>query len=186
MSAALRCIGRWGVAKSTLDDIAREAGCSRATLYRLVPGGKAALLERVARSELQRLLASLESVIGEAATLHDALSGGLCATSAFINESEALRTIVAHEPELVLSFLAFDRLDPILAASAEVLGPQLERFVDASLAAELIEWCARLVFSYVLEPSAFVDLARPDHIEALVSAYLMPGIEAADAALVRC
>ena len=32
--AALVCVGRFGLAKTTVDDIAREAGCSRATLYR--------------------------------------------------------------------------------------------------------------------------------------------------------
>ncbi|MEA2588672.1 MAG: hypothetical protein QOH66_1599, partial [Actinomycetota bacterium] len=44
IDAALRCIARWGIAKTTLDDIAREASCSRATIYRLFPGGKDALL----------------------------------------------------------------------------------------------------------------------------------------------
>ena len=36
--AALVCIGRFGLAKTTVDDIAREAGCSRATLYRYFDG----------------------------------------------------------------------------------------------------------------------------------------------------
>ena len=33
-AALLTCIARYGLAKTTLDDVAREAGCSRATLYR--------------------------------------------------------------------------------------------------------------------------------------------------------
>ena len=40
LAATIRCVSRWGVGKTTLDDIAREAGCSRATIYRVVPGGK--------------------------------------------------------------------------------------------------------------------------------------------------
>ncbi|MBV9252708.1 MAG: helix-turn-helix transcriptional regulator, partial [Actinobacteria bacterium] len=48
LDATLRCIGRWGVAKTTLEDVAREAGCSRATVYRAVPGGKDGLIEAVA------------------------------------------------------------------------------------------------------------------------------------------
>lgn len=47
VDAALACIGRWGLAKTTLDDIAREAGISRATVYRRVPGGKAGLVALV-------------------------------------------------------------------------------------------------------------------------------------------
>ena len=42
--ALLRCVARWGLAKTTIEDLAREAGVSRATVYRLVPGGKQAVL----------------------------------------------------------------------------------------------------------------------------------------------
>ena len=31
IDATLICLARWGVAKTTLDDVARQAGCSRAT-----------------------------------------------------------------------------------------------------------------------------------------------------------
>ena len=46
--AALVCIGRFGLAKTTVDDIAREAGCSRATLYRYFDGKPAILRAAVA------------------------------------------------------------------------------------------------------------------------------------------
>ena len=38
VDAALTCIGRVGIAKTTLDDVGREAGCARATVYRYFPG----------------------------------------------------------------------------------------------------------------------------------------------------
>ena len=46
LDATLTCIARVGVAKTTLDDVAREAGCSRATVYRYFPG-KQPLLDAV-------------------------------------------------------------------------------------------------------------------------------------------
>src|SRR3989440_10810923 len=61
VDAALRCIARWGVAKTTLDDVGREAGYSRATVYRLFPGGKEGLLDAVCRVELARFFAGLGS-----------------------------------------------------------------------------------------------------------------------------
>ena len=68
IDATLRCIARWGVGKTTLDDAAREAGCSRATVYRLFPGGKDGLLDAVCRAELARffvgLTGRLEAVAG--------------------------------------------------------------------------------------------------------------------------
>ncbi len=47
-AAALRGIARWGVAETTLADVAREAGCSRATIYRTLAGGKQALVTSLA------------------------------------------------------------------------------------------------------------------------------------------
>ena len=54
VAAMLECIGRWGVAKTTADDIARAAGVSRATLYRAFPGGKDVAFEALLRHELSR------------------------------------------------------------------------------------------------------------------------------------
>ena len=49
LDAALVCVARVGLGKTTLDDVAREAGCARATVYRCFPGKQAlftAVLER--------------------------------------------------------------------------------------------------------------------------------------------
>ena len=46
VDAALRCLARQGTAKTTVDDIAREAGLSRATLYRTFSDGKDGVLAR--------------------------------------------------------------------------------------------------------------------------------------------
>ena len=45
LDAAKACVERWGMAKLTIDDIANAAGVSRATLYRMFPGGKDVLFE---------------------------------------------------------------------------------------------------------------------------------------------
>src|SRR5207237_771201 len=66
IDAALRCIARWGVSKTTLDDVAREASCSRATIYRQFPGGKDALLGAIARTELARFFSGLARTFGAA------------------------------------------------------------------------------------------------------------------------
>ena len=60
VAAMLECIGRWGVAKTTADDIARAAGVSRATLYRAFPGGKDVAFEALLRHELGRFFARVE------------------------------------------------------------------------------------------------------------------------------
>ena len=59
VAGTLRCVARWGVAKTTLDDIAREAGCSRATIYRTFPGGKNSVMLATGEAEVRRLLDDL-------------------------------------------------------------------------------------------------------------------------------
>ncbi|MGH9304253.1 MAG: TetR/AcrR family transcriptional regulator [Acidimicrobiales bacterium] len=46
-SGTYGCISRVGVAATSLDDAARAAGVSRATLYRYFPGGREELMSAV-------------------------------------------------------------------------------------------------------------------------------------------
>ena len=52
LDAATALVARWGVTKTSLADVAKEAGCSRATLYRSFPGGKQQLFAAVGHREL--------------------------------------------------------------------------------------------------------------------------------------
>src|SRR5471032_28339 len=65
--AALRCVARQGIAKTTLDDVARAAGCSRATVYRVFPGGKDGLMSAVVDTEVARFFSALALRMGAAA-----------------------------------------------------------------------------------------------------------------------
>ena len=40
LRGAFECIERHGMAKTTVDDVATASGVSRATIYRIFPGGK--------------------------------------------------------------------------------------------------------------------------------------------------
>jgi AcrR family transcriptional regulator len=175
VEAALRCIARWGIAKTTLDDIAREAGCSRATVYRLFPGGKASLIETVGRHEIARLLLIVTEQIDQAPDLETMLVDAIDAAGRFFREHAAINMLCRHEPEVLLPIMSFDRLDPVLATTAAFLAPLVARFVDERTAGELVEWGARLVLSYSFEPSPFLDLADPGDVRRLVRTHLLPG-----------
>ena len=57
-AAAIECVERWGIEKTTLNDIARLAGCSRQTVYNYFPGKAAVLesaLEEAGRKFMERL-----------------------------------------------------------------------------------------------------------------------------------
>lgn len=176
IAGALVCLGRWGLAKTTLDDVGREAGCSRATVYRLFPGGKETVIEAVVSAELVRFFECLSERLERAATLEDQLVAGILFTSRTIRDHQALQFLIRYEPEQVLPHIAFARFDRVLAAAAEFAAPYLAPHVGEELAARTAEWVTRLVFSYTLSSSSSFDLAVEDDVRRFVSVFLMPGL----------
>ena len=177
VSGALRCIARWGVAKTTLDDIAREAGCSRATIYRAFPGGKNAVMLATGEAEVQRLLVDLAIALDAAETLEDLLVVAMVESIRAIRAHEALQYLLVHEPEHLLVHVSFDALDPLLAVATDFGAPYLERHVDARTAREGAEWIARLVVSTVIGPCP-IDFGDPAVTREFLATYVLPGLTA--------
>ena len=177
VEAALRCIARWGVAKTTLDDVARDAGCSRATVYRAFPGGKDALLTAVVEAELRRFGAGLHAAVAGVDDLEDLLVAGITYACRFAAGHDALNFLVAHEPEVVLPRISFHQADDVLRTVSAFAAPYLERHlapgVDAYRAAE---WLSRIVLSYVCSPSPAVDMQDEESVRRLVRAFVLPGL----------
>ena len=169
LDAAIVCVSRWGLAKTTLDDVAREAGLSRASLYRRFPGGKAAVFQAAGQRELRRLLAEILTTIDAAPTLEDVVTDGIVASSRALHDHPAVHQLLEHEAEVVRPFLAFDRIAPALHLAAELCAPALERFVSPRAAAELVEQCSRLILSLTLVPGS-VDLGDHDDVGRYVRA----------------
>ncbi|CAN5669514.1 hypothetical protein BH20ACT2_BH20ACT2_05210 [soil metagenome] len=95
LDAAVELVGRHGVARTTVGDVARQAGSSRATLYRCFPGGKEALLTAVAARELGRFLAAVTERVDAAATLEDALAAGLSGAARHLSDHHLLQRLLA-------------------------------------------------------------------------------------------
>lgn len=186
LAATMACIARWGVAKTTLDDVARQAGCSRATLYRVVPGGRDALLLAAADRELRRVEAGVAEDLDRAVDLEDLLATALHRGVAAVRGHAALQYLLEHEPEHVLPWVAFDELDPLLAQVAAFARPWITAHLPASappaLPDELGEHLARLIVTYALDPEGGPDLTDPTAARLLVRTYVLPSVEAALAA----
>src|SRR5580693_3096641 len=116
VDATLRCLARQGVGKTTVDDIAREAGFSRATLYRTFPGGKDDVLEAVVNTEVARLFSALGVVMGEATDLEDVLVAGMVEAARRLSTHSAITYLCLHEPGVILPKLTFHDMDRILLA----------------------------------------------------------------------
>ena len=177
VDAALACFSRWGVAKTTLDDIAREAGVSRATVYRQFPGGKDVVLDAVAGRELARFFDGLRAELDRTGSdLENLLVAGVTYTSRAIREHAALQFLLAHEPEVILPLVAFDRLDVVLDHAAAFCGPWLEPHVGTEWAPRAAEWITRMVLSYSLVPADGFDLATEADARRFVRTFVLPGL----------
>ena len=179
LDAALVCLARWGLAKTGLDDVAREAGVSRATVYRAFPGGKEAVIEAVARTEVARFFTAVESRLAAATTLEDLLVAAMSEAGSRLTTHGALRAVVAFEPELVLPRLAFHRMDQVLALCTSFAAPHLARFLDDETSARVAEWATRTVVSYSSWPSVDVDLTDEAAVRRLVRQLFLPALATA-------
>jgi len=176
LAAALTLITRWGLGKTTLADVAREAGCSRATLYRVFPGGKQELFLALGRAELASYFASLVTCIERAATLEDALTDVVVEATRGLTGHEALQFVLEREPDIVLPFLGFHQVDRLYAAASAALGPALERFLPDT-AGWAAEWVARAVLSYAFNPSPVIDLCTEADARDLVRRFYLPALQ---------
>jgi AcrR family transcriptional regulator len=176
LGATITCLGRWGLGKTTLDDIAREAGVSRATVYRLFPGGKDTVVRAAIAEELLAFEQRLADRLDGLAELEDVLVTTLVFATESVRDHEALQFLLAHEPDQVLPHLAFARFDDVLAGAAAIGGPWLEPHLGAEGAARAAEWVARLVLSYALAPSAHYDLGEPHDARRFTRTFLLPGL----------
>jgi AcrR family transcriptional regulator len=175
IEAALTCFARWGIAKTTSEDIAREAGISRATVYRAFPGGKAAILQAVGTREIGRLMAAVVTATRQEDTLAGVLTQGIVVACRELRTHPALSYLLEHEPEAVLPFLAFDRLGPALALARDGCATTVARFVPLDTAEELVEWATRMALSLTFSPGR-VDATRPETVAAMVERLLLPGV----------
>ena len=189
IEAALRCVCRWGVAKTTLDDVAREAGCSRATVYRLFPGGKDGLMVAVAQAEVARFFQAVGARMATAETLEDLLVLGITEAGRRILGHKALQYLLEHEPEAVLPRLAFSEMDQVLRTASQFAAPYLTRWLDdpapaddADAALRAAEWVTRLVVSYAITPAPGVSIENEESVRALVRTFVLPGLQTTRAA----
>lgn len=178
VDAALRCIGREGLAKTTVDDIAQEAGFSRATLYRTFPGGKDAILAAVVDTETARFFSALAVAMGEAHDLEDVLVVGMTEAARRLQSHGVLNRVRCSEPGALLPYLAFSQMDQVLLRASAFAAPFFARWLEPEEAARAAEWAIRIVVAYLSCPSPGTDLSEPNLVRHVVRRFVLPGLQA--------
>ncbi len=174
LDAARSCCDRWGIQKVTIDDIVVECGVSRATLYRLFPGGRDVLFEALREREIRSFLAQLDVRLADTESLDELVGGIIVHALGQLRSDSQLQLMMASEPGEVARTLGVESMPNIVRLATTVLGPRLTRFLAPTAAAELAEWVSRVVVSYFLAPSTLVDLTDPKQAVAFARRFVLP------------
>jgi AcrR family transcriptional regulator len=175
LDATLVSLARYGVGKTTLEDVAKEARCARATVYRAY-GGKQQLLDAVVAHETGRVLAAIDAAAAAEANLDDALVAMATTAAHAVLEHDALQFVLAHEPELVLPWITFDGADRFLALTGAALAPTFARFVPAVDANRAAQWCTRIFLAYLGADDSPVTMTDAREVRALVHDFVVPAL----------
>jgi len=177
LDAAKVCCERWGRAKTTVDDIAAEARCSRATIYRLFPGGRDNLFEALRRAETENFFARLSEKLDAAVGFHDLVVTAVVEAARALAADEHLQLMLASEPGDVVHELTVDGLPTIVRVASEALTPWFAPHIGTERSPELAEWLSRIVISYFLAPSAALELTDPDSVARFAERFVFPAFE---------
>lgn len=179
LDATERCLRRSGIRRTTVSEIAQEAGVSRAWLYRHFPDKASLVVATLSRTD-ERFWAEAHARVSSA----DGLAAQVAAAVGFALERQPgalLLRLKAEEPgdfaEMVGTGLA--ELMPGMAAfwhgyleAARAVG-EVRPDLDVVLAAE---WVMRIVLSLVTVPGGAVDTSDPAGIRRFLDEFLVAGL----------
>jgi AcrR family transcriptional regulator len=176
IEATYACVARWGLAKTTVEDAARGAKVSRATVYRTFPGGRDELISATVSWATRQFFVRLFEHVQDADSLEQVMERGIMFAHRAIVEHDVLQRVMQTEPEKLLPALTVESIR-IRQSIAAFLVPYLSergvaRGVDPDEAADFL---ARMVLSYMSAPGRW-DLDDPDQVAELVESELLAGV----------
>jgi AcrR family transcriptional regulator len=163
-----------GIKKTSMEDVARAAQLSRATLYRYFPS-KDALVAATTRLEADRFFARLSEAVSSGPAIEEVLVAGLEFATRALRHHEVLQHLLATEPETILPQLLADS-EINLELVRRVLRPALEaEHITGEMGEALADDLARALLSYATTPGGELDDTKS--ARALVRRLLLPAVE---------
>lgn len=174
LDAVKSCSERFGMDKVTIDDIAEASGVSRATIYRLFPGGRDVLFEALRVRELNEFFDVLTAETDGIDDFADLVVQLVVVATRELRADDHLAVMLASEPGDVLSQLTVAGVPRIIRVATAYLLPMLSPYLPRRRALPFIDLLVRVTISYFLAPSDHVDLGDP----ASTRVFLRPVIDA--------
>lgn len=171
LNAARAAVDEFGFHKVTIDDICVSSGVSRATIYRLFPGGREVLFEALRLRELEGFFERLKAEAAGSFDLEDLLVRCIVFASHELTSDERLASMLASERGAVLANLTVDGVPRIVNVATQVITPLAEEFVARESAVQIVEVLVRLVISYFLAPSTQVDFTNAISVRTFLESF---------------
>jgi AcrR family transcriptional regulator len=168
------CVTQWGWDKVTMDDICVTAGVSRATVYRLFPGGRDVLFEAVRLGKLEDFFTAMRAHIEGSESLEDLLVRCIVVASIELQHDEHLAMMLATVPGETLGELTVSGLGRIVRVATAFITPLTDEFIPGDEAAHIVDVMCRLVISYYLSPSSTIDFTNEDAARHFVQRFILP------------
>jgi AcrR family transcriptional regulator len=180
LEGGLVCVGRYGLARTTVDDVAQASGVSRATIYRHFPGGREQIVKDTVAWEMGRFFMRLGEAVAAAPDLCVLLEDALVFARRSLAEHAVFQRVVETEPDRLLPLLTVEafRILPVIGG---FLVPYLERERAAGRlrpGADLgrtADYIARMVLSCIGAPGVY-DFDDPGDVRLLVREQLLAGV----------
>ena len=153
--AAERCFAQYGVAKTTVEDVARLASTSRASVYRYFPGGRDEIILAALLASAHEFLPQIPARLRSARSVGDAIVE-LIVTAVDWVRSEPWRASLLSTP-LSRTLSAADAAAPY-AVCAAFIAPYFSAAQDAGLVRaqvtldDAVEFVVRVIHSLLVVP----------------------------------
>lgn len=182
--AAYELFCRFGIQRTTMEDVARRAGISRITVYRRF-ATKSALVDQLVRREISRYLDQFRVDIQQADTAADRVVLGFTSALRAFRRNPLIGGLMAADPNALLPSTIGDG-GRTLATVREFVAGQLRREqeagnvspeVNADIVAELM---VRVCSSFLVIPSHIIDLDDDEQLSDVARQFLVPMLERPD------
>lgn len=180
LDAAARRLAAHGIGGTTVDDVATEAGVSRATVYRYI-GGKNELVAAVIGREADAILERLTDVVTTSTSTDRAVAQLVSTALVLIGESPVLARLTSTDLPDSLPFITMASpplVDGVVSTLSSAVRAAPELTVDERGVEDAVEEATRFVFVHLTTPrrdgSRLGIEAAGDRASALIAPMLEP------------
>lgn len=176
LDAALAVFGSLGLRRATIDDVAKQAGIGRVTIYRRI-GGKQDLVNAVLVREMQRLLTGVMAAVEAADGPAERIAVSFATTVTAFRDNTLWQRLLTLETDSALQQMTLEGQSVLVAAVAatvQILWPELGDAAPSAFQLARAELMVRITHSVLLTPHAMVSLDDYADLLAFARTHLVP------------